>query len=99
MRLAVRRIACCIVSLAAAFAIAPGSAAQTLPPLKTLVTDQTPLPLSTYFEPAGYSDINQGGDYVFTSADGNALCLRKAGTTAPTRLLQMNDAMPGCSGS
>jgi hypothetical protein len=71
--------------------------AQTQPPLKLLVSDQTPLPLANTFDEAWASDINRNGDYVFRTD--LALFFRPAGASAPIRLLQAGDALPGYPGN
>jgi hypothetical protein len=64
-------------------------------PLVTVATDQTPLNLSNQFGiPAG-SAINQAGDFAFVGNGDNALFFRAAGASAPTRLLQIEDQVPG----
>jgi hypothetical protein len=44
--------------------------------------------------PAG-SAINQAGDFAFVGNGSNALFFRAAGASAPTRLLQIEDQVPG----
>src|SRR6266571_5871274 len=68
-------------------------------PLVTVATDQTPLDLSNQFGiPAGTA-INQAGDLAFVGNGNSALFFRAAGASAATRLLQIEDEVPGVPGS
>src|SRR5450631_3892291 len=68
-------------------------------PLVTVATDQSSLSLSNQFGiPAGTA-INQAGDFAFVGNGDTPLFLRAAGASVPTRLLQIDDEVPGFPGS
>src|SRR6202171_3042111 len=90
-----RTIRMCLVACGIAWLLCPLAHAQGGVPLVTVATDQSPLNLSNQFGiPAG-SAINQAGDFAFVGNGNNALFLRAAGASAPTRLLQIEDQAPG----
>jgi hypothetical protein len=68
-------------------------------PLKTVVTDQTPLNLSNYFGVPAATAIDQTGDLAFIGEGDGALFVRAAGGTSASRLLQIGDPVPGIAGS
>src|SRR5580692_2962885 len=73
--------------------------AQGSVPLVTVATDQSSLSLSNQFGiPAGTA-INQAGDFAFVGNGDTALFLRAAGASSATRLLQIDDQVPGFAGS
>jgi hypothetical protein len=65
--------------------------------LVPLVTDKTPLALSTRFGITTSEAINQGGNLVFSGSVGSALFLQRAGERI--RVMQMGDEVPGYPGS
>jgi len=77
--------------------------------LVPLVTDQTPLALSSFFgipvpfsNPGGGAQtgvVNQAGDYAFIGNGGSAIFFRSAGAAAPVRVMQTGDEVPGFPGS
>src|SRR5262249_58906475 len=74
-------------------------AAELVPAL----TDLAPLDLPTTFGSAGTfniaADLNQAGDYVFSTRGQSAVFLRPAGAAAPLRVVQQGDEVPGYPGS
>ena len=68
-------------------------------PLVTVATDQSSLNLSNQFGVPAGTAINQAGDFAFVGNGGTALFLRTAGASAATRLLQIDDELPGFPGS
>jgi hypothetical protein len=68
-------------------------------PLVTVATDQSPLNLSNQFGVPAGTAINQAGDFAFVGNGDSALFLRAAGAAAATRLLQIDDEVPGFPGS
>ena len=72
---------------------------QTAVPLVTVATDQSPLNLSNQFGVPTATAVNQAGDFAFIGSGGTALFLRAAGASAATRLLQIDDELPGFPGS
>src|SRR5882672_12950988 len=68
-------------------------------PLVTVATDQSPLNLSNQFGVPKGTAINQAGDFAFVGNGDSALFLRAAGAAAATRLLQIDDEVPGFPGS
>src|ERR1700758_2057042 len=60
-------------------------------PLISVATDQSALGLSNQFGVPAGSAINQTGDFAFVGNGDTALFLRLAGTSAATRLLQIDD--------
>ncbi|HTC65467.1 MAG TPA: Ig-like domain-containing protein [Candidatus Saccharimonadales bacterium] len=68
-------------------------------PLITVATDQSALSLSNQFGVPANSAINQSGDFAFVGNGDTALFLRLAGTSAATRLLQIDDELPNFPGS
>lgn len=77
----------------------PKVKAQAQTQLVPLVTDQTPLALSNQFGVPFLSLLNQAGDYAFLGRTGGALFSRPAGASAPVRVFQMADEVPGWPGS
>src|SRR6202521_6367569 len=68
-------------------------------PLVTVATDQSSLNLSNQFGVPAGTAINQAGDLAFVGNGESALFLRDFGTSAATRLLQIDDEVPGFPGS
>jgi hypothetical protein len=68
-------------------------------PLVTVATDQSSLNLSNQFGIPASTAINQAGDFAFVGNRESALFLRVAGASAATRLLQIDDEVPGFPGS
>jgi hypothetical protein len=68
-------------------------------PLVTVATDQSSLNLSNQFGVPAGTAINQAGDFAFVGNGNTALFLRAAGAPAATRLLQIEDEVPGFPGS
>src|SRR4029077_12316605 len=68
-------------------------------PLVTVATDQSSLNLSNQFGVPAGTAINQAGDFAFVGNGNTALFLRAAGASAATRLLQIDDEVPGFPGS
>src|SRR5260370_41718435 len=64
-------------------------------PLVAVATDQSSLNLSNQFGVPAGSAINQAGDFAFVGNGNSALFFRPAGASAPTRLLQIEDQVPG----
>lgn len=92
---ACRMICMCLVASGFALLLCSPAYAQGGVPLVTVATDQTPLPLSNQFGiPAG-SAVNQAGDLAFVGNGNSALFFRPAGASSPTRLLQIEDQVPG----
>ncbi len=91
-----RRTICMgLVACGVALLLCSPAHAQGGVPLVTVATDQTPLNLSNQFGAPAGSAINQGGDFAFVGNGNNALFFRAAGASAPTRLLQIEDQVPG----
>jgi hypothetical protein len=72
--------------------------------LVPLVTNLTPMALSSNSDEPNASMINQAGDYAFhgppyLSPAESALFLRRAGAPAPMYVIQAGDEMPGFPGS
>lgn len=67
--------------------------------LVPLVTDQTPLALSSSFGVPVSAIVNQDGDYAFLGTVGSAVFFRRAGAAAPVRVMQTGDEVPGFPGS
>jgi hypothetical protein len=79
-----------------AFALAGSGTAQIGP----LVTDQTPLDLpNTFGVPGGGGIINSRGDHAFIGAGQASVFYRPSGSSAPIRVYQSGDAIPGASGA
>src|SRR5581483_9740547 len=81
--------------------LVPSSFAQTSQ-LVPLVTDQTPMGLSAKFGVPNARVVNQSGDYAFVGEGGTAIFFLShtaASGTAPTRVLQFGDQVPGFPGS
>jgi len=68
-------------------------------PLVTVATDQSSLNLSNQFGVPAGTAIHQAGDFAFVGNGDTALFLRTAGASAATRLLQIDDELPGFPGS
>src|ERR1700674_2655887 len=68
-------------------------------PLVTVATEQSRLTLSNQFGVPAGTAINQAGDFAFVGNGESALFLRDFGTSAATRLLQIDDEVPGFPGS
>src|ERR1700693_1271526 len=68
-------------------------------PLVTVATDQSSLNLSNQFGVPAGTAINQAGDFAFVGNRDSALFLRDARASAATRLLQIDDEVPGFPGS
>src|SRR4029077_19442646 len=68
-------------------------------PLVTVATDQSSLNLSNQFGVPAVTAINQAGDFAFVGNGGSALFFRAAGGAVATRLLQIDDEVPGFPGS
>jgi hypothetical protein len=68
-------------------------------PLVTVATDQSSLQLSNQFGVPAGTAINQAGDFAFVGSGDSALFMRAAGATGATRLLQIDDQVPGFPGS
>src|SRR5579864_6981376 len=68
-------------------------------PLVTVATDQSSLNLSNQFGVPAGTAINQAGDFAFVGNGDTALFMRAAGAPATTRLLQIDDEVPGFPGS
>src|SRR5687767_6273944 len=73
--------------------------AQASSQLVPLVTDQTPLALSSSFGVPNAGLVNQAGDYAFLGNGASAVFYRSAGSSAPVRVMQMGDEVPGFPGS
>jgi hypothetical protein len=90
-----KNICACLFICGIALFVPSPAHAQGGVPLVTVATDQSPLNLSNQFGiPAG-SAINQAGDLAFVGNGDTALFFRAAGASAPTRLLQIEDQVPG----
>ena len=95
-----RRVAnSCIMLLLLVLLFCSAAHAQGGVPLVTVATDQSSLNLSNQFGIPGGTAINQGGDFAFVGNGDTALFYRAAGASAATRLLQIDDAVPGFPGS
>lgn len=100
-RLALPIIVCLSLVAAATFIreFSPTARAQEPTQLVPLTTDQTPVPVSNQFGVALNSFVNQAGDHLFLGRGSSALFSRPAGASAPTRVFQMGDEVPGFAGS
>jgi hypothetical protein len=67
--------------------------------LVPLVTDQTPLALSTKFGVPVSTRINNAGDVAIIGRGGSAILLKRAGSQNWTRVIQAGDEIPGLTGS
>jgi hypothetical protein len=95
-----RRLAnSCIPLMGLALLFSSAAHAQGGVPLVTVATDQTSLNLSNQFGVPAGTAINQAGDFAFVGNGDTALFLRAAGASAATRLLQIDDEVPGFPGS
>src|ERR1700680_2779974 len=95
-----RRLAnSCITLVGLVLFFSGTSYAQGGVPLVTVATDQSPLNLSNQFGVPAGTAINQAGDFAFVGNGDSALFLRVAGAAAATRLLQIDDEVPGFPGS
>ncbi len=95
-----RRLANSCIILGELVLLFSGSArAQGGVPLITVATDQSSLNLSNQFGVPSGTAINQAGDFAFVGNGGSALFWRAAGVSAATRLLQIDDEVPGLPGS
>ena len=95
-----RRLAnSCIALMGLVLLFSGTSHAQGGVPLVTVATDQSSLNLSNQFGVPVGTAINQAGDLAFVGNGESALFLRDAGTSAATRLLQIDDEVPGFPGS
>jgi hypothetical protein len=94
-----RRLAnSCILLMGLVLLSSSAAHAQGGVPLVTVATDQSSLNLSNQFGiPAGTA-INQAGDFAFVGNGDTALFLRAAGASTATRLLQIDDELPGFPG-
>ena len=95
-----RRLAkSCILQLGLVLLVCAAAHAQGGVPLVTVATDQSSLNLSNQFGVPAGTAINQAGDFAFVGNGDTALFLRSAGASAATRLLQIDDELPGFPGS
>src|SRR6266481_802913 len=95
-RVSARRTIClCLVASGLVLVPCSRLRAQGGVPLITVATDQSPLNLSNQFGVPAGSAINQAGDFAFIGNGNSALFFRAAGASAPTRLLQIEDQVPG----
>jgi hypothetical protein len=69
--------------------------AQASLPLVAVATDQSSFNLSNQFGVPAGTAINQAGDFAFVGNGGTALFVRTSGALAATRLLQIDDEVPG----
>jgi len=89
----------CILLMGFALMFSSTAHAQGGVPLVTVATDQSSLNLSNQFGAPAGTAINQAGDFAFVGNGDTALFLRAAGASAATRLLQIDDEVPGFPGS
>lgn len=89
----------CILLLGLVLTLSSTGHAQGEVPLVTVATDQSPLNLSNQFGVPAGTAINQNGDFAFVGNGDTALFFRAAGASAATRLLQIDDEVPGFPGS
>ncbi len=89
----------CILLVGLVLLFASAVHAQGGVPLVTVATDQSSLNLSNQFGVPAGTAINQAGDFAFVGNGDTALFLRTAGASAATRLLQIDDEVPGFPGS
>src|SRR5580692_7082837 len=89
----------CITLVVLALFFPGTSHAQGGVPLVTVATDQSSLSLSDQFGVPAGTAINQAGDFAFVGNGDTALFLRAAGVSSATRLLQIDDQVPGFAGS
>jgi hypothetical protein len=89
----------CILLMLLTLFISRAAHAQGGVPLVTVATDQSSLNLSNQFGVPPATAINQAGDFAFVGNGDTALFLRAAGASAATRLLQIDDELPGFPGS
>jgi len=95
-----RRLAnSCIPLMGLVLMFSSAAHAQGGVPLVTVATDQSSLNLSNQFGVPAGTAINQAGDFAFVGNGDTALFLRAAGASAATRLLQIDDEVPGFPGS
>src|SRR5690349_13151040 len=95
-----RRVAnSCIILTAFILLLCQSAHAQGGVPLVTVATDQSSLNLSNQFGIPASTAINQSGDFAFVGNGGSALFFRAAGAAVATRLLQIDDEVPGFPGS
>jgi Bacterial Ig-like domain (group 3) len=89
----------CIALMGLVLLVAHGVRAQGGVPLVTVATDQSSLNLSNQFGVPAGTAINQAGDFAFVGNGETALFFRAAGASSATRLLQVEDEVPGFPGS
>src|SRR5579864_7081385 len=89
----------CILLMGFALMFSSTAHAQGGVPLVTVATDQSSLNLSNQFGAPAGTAINQAGDFAFVGNGDTALFMRAAGASAATRLLQIDDEVPGFPGS
>jgi len=95
-----RRLAkSCILQMGLVLLVCAAAHAQGGVPLVTVATDQSSLNLSNQFGVPAGTAINQAGDFAFVGNGDTALFVRAAGASAATRLLQIDDELPGFPGS
>src|SRR5579864_3710000 len=95
-----RRLAnSCILLMGLVLLFCNAAHAQGGVPLVTVATDQSSLNLSNQFGVPAGTAINQAGDFAFVGNGDTALFMRAAGSSAATRLLQIDDEVPGFPGS
>jgi hypothetical protein len=95
-----RRLAnSCILLMGLVLLLCSAAHAQGGVPLVTVATDQSSLNLSNQFGVPAGTAINQAGDFAFVGNGETALFVRSAGASAATRLLQIDDELPGFPGS
>jgi hypothetical protein len=73
--------------------------AQGSVPLKTVVTDQTPLNLSNQFGVPSAQTVDSAGNFAFIGDGNSALFYRAVAAPSATRLLQIGDQVPGIQSS
>jgi hypothetical protein len=89
----------CILLMGLVLLTSSAAHAQGGVPLVTVATDQSSLNLSNQFGVPAGTAINQAGDFAFVGNGDTALFLRAAGAPGATRLLQIEDEVPGFPGS
>jgi hypothetical protein len=89
----------CILQMGLILLVCTAAHAQGGVPLVTVATDQSSLNLSNQFGVPAGTAINHAGDFAFVGNGGTALFLRTAGASVATRLLQVDDELPGFPGS